>query len=174
MNLKSKIREIPDWPVKGVNYKDITTLLQDGDVFHYVINKMIKPFKKSNIDKVVAIDARGFLLASPIAYQLGCGVSLVRKSGKLPYTTISQTYQKEYGPDSMTIHIDTINPKEQVLMVDDLIATGGTMNAAIKLVEKLDGIVMGISVIVDLPFLKGSALFQSYPLNSLVSYESEA
>jgi len=173
MNLKTKIREIPDWPVKGVSFKDITTLLQDGKIFKYVIGEMIRPYKNIKIDKVVAIDARGFLLASPIAYKLDCGVCLVRKLGKLPYKTIKETYQKEYGPDTITMHKDTIKPGERILMVDDLIATGGTMMAAIRLVEKLGGIIVGISVIIDLPFLKGSKKLKKYKLNWLVSYDSE-
>ncbi len=173
MNLKNKIREIPNWPIKGVSFKDITTLLQDGKIFKYVINEMVRPYKSTKIDKVVAIDARGFLLASPIAYKLGCGVCLVRKQGKLPYKTINETYQKEYGPDTITMHKDTIRESERTLMVDDLIATGGTMEAAIRLVEKLGGDVVGISVIIDLPFLGGSKKLSQYKLNWLVSYDSE-
>ncbi|MFH0773615.1 MAG: adenine phosphoribosyltransferase [bacterium] len=173
MNLKSKIREIPDWPIKGVNFKDITTLLQDGKVFRYVIDEMVRPFGQIKIDKVVAIDARGFLLAAPIAYKFGCGVCLVRKAGKLPSKTIKKTYQKEYGPDTLAIHTDTIKPGERVLMVDDLIATGGSMETAIHLVEKLKGHIIGISVIIDLPYLKGSLRLKNYPLYYLVSYENE-
>lgn len=173
MDLKSKIREIPDWPIRGVNFKDITTLLQDGKIFKYVINKMTQPHKGKKIDKVVAIDARGFLLASVIAYKIGCGVCLVRKKGKLPYKTIEETYQKEYGPDTITMHKDTIKKGERVLMVDDLIATGGTMKAAIALVEKLGGRVVGISIIIDLPFLEGSKKLSKYKLNWLVSYDTE-
>ena len=173
MDLKSKIREIPDWPIKGVNFKDITTLLQDKKMFKYVIDEMVRPYKAVKIDKVVAIDARGFLLASPIAYKLGCGVCLVRKQGKLPYKTIKQTYQKEYGPDTITMHQDTINKGENILIVDDLIATGGTMKATVHLVEKLGGKIVGISLIIDLPFLGGSKKLNKYKLNWLVSYDSE-
>jgi len=173
MNLKSKIREVPNWPIKGVNFKDITTLLQDKKVFKYVVDEMAKPFKDKKIDKVVAIDARGFLLATPIAYKIGAGVSLVRKKGKLPYKTIQATYQKEYGPDTVTMHNDTIKPGEKVLIVDDLLATGGTLEASIKLVEKLKGKIIGISFIVDLPFLKGSEKLKKYNLHYLVSYEKE-
>lgn len=173
MNLKDKIREVPNWPVKGVNFKDITTLLQDKTVFKHVINEMVRPYKTAKIDKVVAIDARGFLLASPIAYKLGCGVCLVRKEGKLPYKTIKQTYQKEYGPDTITMHEDTISRREKILMVDDLVATGGTMLAAIRLVEKLGGIIIGINVIIDLPFLGGSKKLSKYKINYLVNYDSE-
>jgi adenine phosphoribosyltransferase len=173
MDLKSKIREIPDWPVKGVNFKDITTLLQDGPTFKYVIDELYKPFLKEKIDKVVAIDARGFLLASPIAYKIGQGVCLVRKKGKLPFKTIEESYQKEYGPDILTIHKDTIKPHDRVLIDDDLLATGGTMLATVKLVEKLKGEIVGISCIVDLPFLGGSQLLKKYKQNFLVTYEKE-
>jgi len=173
MNLKSKIREIPDWPIKGVNFKDITTLLEDGKTFRYVISKLIQPFSKNHIDRVVAIDARGFLLASTVAYKLGCGVSIVRKKGKLPYKTIEATYTKEYGQDTLTIHEDTIKPGDNVLMVDDLVATGGTMMASIQLVEKLGGKIAGISCIIDLPFLGGSKKLNRYRQEYLVRYEKE-
>ncbi|MCX6763737.1 MAG: adenine phosphoribosyltransferase [Candidatus Moranbacteria bacterium] len=173
MNLKSKIREIPNWPIKDVNFKDITTLLQDKKVFRYVIDEMAKPFLNKKIDKIVAIDARGFILASPIAYKLNTGVCLVRKKGKLPYKTISATYMKEYGPDTLTIHKDTIKPGEKVLVVDDLLATGGTLGAAVKLIEKLGGKIQGISLIIDLQFLGGSQKFKKYNLHYLVSYDKE-
>jgi len=173
MDLKPHIREILNWPINGVNFKDITTLLQDAKLFKYVIDEMAKPFLDKSIDKIVAIDARGFLLATPIAYKLDCGVSLVRKKGKLPYKTIEKSYQKEYGPDSLTMHQDTIQPGEKVLIVDDLLATGGTVTAAADLVEELGGKIVGMTFIIDLPFLGGSKKLQKYKLNWLVSYESE-
>lgn len=173
MDLKTKIREIPDWPIKGVSFKDITTLLQDGQTFRYIIRKLTEPFLKEKINKVVAIDARGFLLASPVAYKLGCGVSLVRKKGKLPYKTIEEKYIKEYGPDLLTIHEDTIKNGDRILIIDDLLATGGTMEATVKLVERLGGKIVGISFIIDLPFLGGSKKLKKYKLNWLVSYDSE-
>lgn len=173
MDLKSKIREVPNWPIKGVNFKDITTLLQNGKTFRYVIDRLIEPFLKQKIDKVVAIDARGFILASAIAYKIGCGVCLVRKKGKLPYKTIEEKYEKEYGPDILTIHEDTIKTKDRVLIIDDLIATGGTLTATAKLIERLGGIIIGISSIIDLPFLGGSKKLSKYKLHWLVSYDSE-
>jgi adenine phosphoribosyltransferase len=173
MNLKAKIRQIPNWPIKGVNFMDITTLLQDGKIFKYVIDELIRPYKKIKINKIVAIDARGFLLATPIAYKIGCGVSLVRKKGKLPFKTIEENYDMEYGTNSIAMHEDTIQPGDRVLIVDDLIATGGTLTATIKLVEKLGGKVVGISTIIDLPFLGGSKKLKKYKLNWLVSYDSE-
>ena len=173
MDLKTHIREVPDWPVKGVNFKDITTLFQDAKIHKYVIDQLTKPYLSQKIDKVVAIDARGFLLATPIAYKIGAGVCLVRKNGKLPYKTIQATYQKEYGPDTLTIHKDTISPGEKVIILDDLMATGGTMLATIKMVEKLGGEIKGISFIIDLPFLGGSKKLKKYNLNWLVSYDKE-
>jgi adenine phosphoribosyltransferase len=173
MNLKEKIREVQDWPIAGVNFKDITTLLQDKDVFKYVIDELIRPFELDIIDKVVAVDARGFLLATPIAYKIGAGVSLVRKKGKLPYKTIEESYEKEYGPDTLSMHEDTIKKGERVLIVDDLLATGGTLEATVKMVEKLGGDVIGISLIVDLPFLGGSEKLKQYNIHSLISYEKE-
>lgn len=173
MDLKQYIREVPDWPINGVNFKDITTLLQDARLFKFVIDEMAKPYLKWSIDKIVAIDARGFLLATPIAYKLGCGVSLIRKKGKLPYKTIEKSYQKEYGPDILTMHEDTIKPGEKVLIVDDLLATGGTVAAAVELVEELGGQIVGMSFIINLPFLGGSKKLNKYKLNWLVSYDHE-
>lgn len=173
MDLKTKIREIPHWPIRNINFKDITTLLQDADTFKFVIDKLTEPFLSKKIDKVVAIDARGFLLASPVAYKLKSGVCLVRKKGKLPYKTINRSYQKEYGPDTLSIHKDTIKPGEKILIVDDLIATGGTMETTVKLVETLGGKIIGIACIIDLPFLGGSKKFQKYNFSSLVNYDSE-
>ena len=173
MDIKSKIREVPDWPIAGVNFKDITTLLEDGETFRYVIDKMIEPFKNEKIDKIVVLDARGFLLGTPMAYNLGVGVCLVRKKGKLPYKTVETSYMKEYGPDTVTMHEDTIKPGEKILIVDDLLATGGTLGASIELVEKLGGDIIGVSLIVDLPFLGGREKFEKYNLKHLVSYDPE-
>jgi len=173
MDLKSKIREIPDWPIKGVNFKDITTLLEDKDVFREVIDRMCKQFEGEKIDKLVAIDARGFLLASAMAYKMKTGLCIVRKKGKLPAQEIEESYQKEYGLDTLTMHRDTIKKGERVVIVDDLLATGGTMLATIKLVEKLGGIIVGVSLIIDLPFLGGSKKIKKYHPKWLVSYASE-
>ncbi len=155
MDLDSKIRKVPNWPKPGILFYDITTLFEDPAAFRYVIDKMIEPFKNQKIDKVVAIDARGFLLATPIALELNAGVSLVRKKGKLPYKTVEASYEKEYGPDIITMHEDTIKPGEKVLIVDDLLATGGTMLAAIDLVQQLGGEIVGIDFVINLSFLPG-------------------
>ncbi|KKR54650.1 MAG: Adenine phosphoribosyltransferase [Parcubacteria group bacterium GW2011_GWA2_40_23] len=173
LNFKEHIREIPDWPQKGVNFKDITPLLQNADVFKALIDELVKPYEAMEIDKIVVIDARGFLLGTAMAYKLGCGISLVRKKGRLPYKTIEESYQKEYGPDILTMHEDAVLPGEKVLIVDDLLATGGTMQATVNMVEKLGGEIVGISVIVDLPFLGGSKKFPKYTFKSLITYLSE-
>jgi len=172
-NVKQYIREVPDWPKSGVNFKDITPLLQDAKIFKTLIDSLTEPYSDKKIDKIVVIDARGFLLGTAMAYKLGCGVSLVRKKGKLPYKTIEESYEKEYGPDTLTMHADAVTLNEKVLIVDDLMATGGTMQATVNMVEKLGGEIIGISVIVDLPFLGGSEKFKKYNFKSLVSYQSE-
>lgn len=173
MNLKQYIREIPEWPKPGVNFKDITTLLEDKVVFKYIINELAKPYVDKNIDKVVGIDARGFLLASAIAYKLGAGISIVRKKGKLPYQTIARDYILEYASNTIEMHKDTIKRGERVLIVDDLVATGGTIAAAAELVEEMGGVIEGISFIIDLPFLGGSKKIERYKKHSLVSYDHE-
>lgn len=173
MNIKSYIREVPNWPIKGVSFKDITTLIQNSKAFKYVIDKMTEPFLNKKIDKVVAIDARGFLLATPIAYKIGSGVCLVRKKGKLPFKIIEESYKKEYGFDVLTMHQDTIVKGEKILIIDDIIATGGTIETTIKLVKRLGGRVVGISSIIDLPFLGGSKKLKKYNLHYLISYDEE-
>lgn len=173
LDLKKYIREIPDYPIKGVNFKDITTLIKDKDAFAYAIDKMSEPFLDRNIDKLVLIEARGFAF-SAIARNLDCGVVLVRKPNKLPCETISASYEKEYGRDTLEMHKDSISKGDRVLVVDDLLATGGTVGAAIELVERSGGIVEGLSFVVDLPFLGGSQnLSRNYRVNSLISYDSE-
>lgn len=173
MDLKKYIREVPDWPKAGVNFKDITTLLEDKEVFKYIIDELNKPYLNENIDKIVGIDARGFLLASAMAYNLGTGISIVRKKGKLPYKTIAQDYTLEYASNTIEIHEDTIRPGEKVLIVDDLVATGGSMQATIALVEQMQGEIAGISYIIDLPFLGGSKKLAKYNSHYLVSYDQE-
>ncbi len=168
--LKSKIREIPDWPKKGVGFKDITPLLQDAKYFRRVINEFVKIFKDKKIDKVVGIDARGFLLASTVAYKLNAGVAIVRKKGKLPYRCIAQEYELEYGKSSIEMHTDAILPDERVVIIDDVLATGGTAQAAADLVEKLKGKIIGIAFLMDLTFLKGKDKLKKYKIYSLIEY----
>jgi adenine phosphoribosyltransferase len=169
-DLKNKIRSIPDFPKKGVIFRDITPVLQDKKAFRFLINELIKPYKNKKIDKVVGIDARGFLLAAPIALKLGAGLCIVRKKGKLPYETVAQNYSLEYGEETIEMHKDSILPGEKVLIVDDVIATGGTLKACVDLVEKLGGKIVGIAVFIELKDLKGREKLKKYRLYSLVKF----
>lgn len=173
MDLKSKIREIPDWPIKGVNFKDISTIIEDPEALKFVIDKLMEPYQGQKIDKVVGIDARGFLLCSIMAYKLGAGCVMIRKKGKLPWKTINKEYALEYGTNTIEMHKDSIKPGEKVIIVDDLLATGGTMAATVDLVKQLGGEILGISFIIDLVFLKGKEKIKGYPIYTLVEYESE-
>jgi len=175
LNLKSKIREVQDWPKQGVNFKDVTTLLADGKIFAEVIDLSAKPFLGEKINKIIGIDARGFLIAAPVAYKLKVGLSIVRKPGKLPYKTIEKKYTLEYASNTIQMHKDAVLPKEKVVLIDDLIATGGTALAACDLIEELGGEILGISVIIDLPFLGGSDKLKKrgYKVRNLVKYNSE-
>jgi len=171
INLKSKIREIPDKPKPGVNFKDITPLLQDKEAFGFVIDEMCKPFEQNPPDIIVGIDARGFILSAAMAYKLKTGLALIRKKGKLHYKTISQEYTLEYGTDTIEMHEDAIQKGQKVLLVDDVLATGGTMEATAKIVEKLGGEIIGISFLIELDYLKGREKLSKYQINSLVHYE---
>lgn len=173
MDLKSKIREIPDWPIKGVNFKDISPIIEDPVSFRYIIDKLLKPYREKKIDKVVGIDARGFLLCSTMAYELKAGCVMIRKKGKLPWKTISKKFALEYGTNTIEMHQDSIKSGERVIIVDDLLATGGTMAATVHLVEKQGGKIIGISFIIDLVFLNGKDKFKKYPVYTLVEYEKE-
>ncbi len=174
-DLKNKIREVPDWPKKGVNFKDITTLLQDKNTFRRTIDSIAEFFEGEKVDKVVGIDARGFLIAAPLAYKLNAGLAIVRKLGKLPFRTIEQEYTLEYGKDILQMHTDAILPGEKVILADDLIATGGTAVATCDLVKKLGGEILGIGFVIDLPFLGGSERLKKngYNVQSLIKYDSE-
>jgi adenine phosphoribosyltransferase len=167
-DLKKKIRSIPDFPKKGVIFRDITPVLQDPRAFRFLIKELVKPYKNKKVDKVVGIDARGFLLAAPIALKLNAGLCIVRKKGKLPYKTVSQNYSLEYGEETIEMHEDSILPGEKVLIVDDVIATGGTLKATADLVERLGGKIVGISLFVELKDLKGREKLKKYKLNSLI------
>lgn len=168
--IKSKIREIPDWPQKGVDFKDITPLLEDSQAFQKIIDALAEPYLKEKPDKIVGIDARGFLLAAPLAYKLGAGVVMIRKKGKLPWKTISQEYSLEYASNVIEMHQDTILPGERVVLVDDVLATGGTMSATIDLVKKLKGEIIGIEFLIELTFLKGEDKLKGYKTRALAKY----
>ncbi len=175
MDLKSTIREIPDWPKDGINFKDITTLLLDPSAFREAIDSLAKPFEGQGIDKILGIDARGFLLAAPIAYSLKTGLAIVRKIGKLPAKTISREYTLEYASNTIEMHEDAVRPGEKVVLIDDLCATGGTALAACDLIEELGGKIAGVSFLIDLPFLQGSKKLKDrgYIVRSLIDYDSE-
>jgi adenine phosphoribosyltransferase len=171
MELKSKIREIQDWPEKGVNFKDITPLLQDKEAFKFAIDELCKPFDQGKPDIIVGIDARGFILAAAMAYKLNTGLAIIRKKGKLPHKTISQEYALEYATNTIEMHEDAIQKGQKALIVDDVLATGGTMEATAQMVEKLGGEIIGISFLIELDFLKGKEKLNKYQINSLVHYE---
>lgn len=170
IDLKSKIREIPDFPKKGVSFKDITPVLEDPKYFKQIIDLFAKEFKNKGIQKIVAIDARGFLLASALAYKLGAGIVIARKKGKLPYKTITCDYDLEYGKETLEIHNDSIKKGEKVLIIDDVLATGGTAGAAAKLVGLLKGNVLGIGFLIELTFLSGREKLKKYNVFSLIKY----
>ncbi len=155
MDFKSVIRTIPDYPKPGIMFRDVTTLLGNARAFRTTVDLLVQPYAGMRIDKVAGIEARGFIIAGAVAHQLSVGFVPVRKKGKLPWKTIAQTYDLEYGTDTVEIHEDAVQKGENVLLVDDLIATGGTAEAAIKLIEKAGGNVVGCSFIIDLPELKG-------------------
>ena len=157
MSIKSKIRTIKNYPIDGVMFRDIPILFEDPEGFRDSINRLSERYKDLKIDKIAAIEARGFILGAPLAYILNVGLVLIRKPGKLPFKTISQDYDLEYGSDQIEIHSDAIRPGEKVLIVDDLIATGGTAEAAVKIVEKMEGQIVECCFIIDLPDIGGRA-----------------
>ena len=156
IGIKKYIRTIKDFPHEGIMFRDVTTLFSDPTGFDLTISEILSSIKSSGIDKVVGIEARGFIMGGALANRLGCGFVPIRKSGKLPGATISQDYQLEYGSDTLEVHVDSIEPGERVLLVDDLLATGGTAEAGVKLIEKLGGNIISCNFIVNLPDLGGS------------------
>lgn len=171
MDLKSKIRVIEDFPKEGISFKDITTLLQDGEALKYSIDKMVESLREKNVDIVVGPEARGFIFGVPVAYALGAGFVPVRKPGKLPAETIETSYSLEYGSDTLAIHKDSIKPGQRVAIVDDLLATGGTLSSVVKLVEELGGEVVSINFAIELTGLEGREKFKNYNVESLIEYE---
>lgn len=173
MDLTAKIRNVPDFPKPGIGFKDITTLVSDGNALKETIKQMMALYKNEEITKVVGIESRGFIFASILAYELEIGMVPVRKPGKLPYQTISESYELEYGTDSLEIHVDAIEAGDKVLIIDDLLATGGTIQATSALVERLGGTVIGCCFLVELDFLHARDRLQGYRIESLVHYDSE-
>ncbi len=173
MDLKQHIRTIPDWPKPGIQFRDITTLIQNPDAFHYCIQQFKEQYKDKNITTIAGIESRGFIFGAALAYEMHLPLVLIRKKGKLPAETVSQEYQLEYGTDKIEVHKDAIGEGDTVLIVDDLLATGGTLSAACQLVQKLQGAVAGCSFVINLPALKGMEKIKQYNPFWLVEFAGE-
>jgi adenine phosphoribosyltransferase len=173
MDFKTAIRTIPDYPKKGIMFRDITTLLGNPRAFRAAVDALVQPYCGLKIDAVAGLEARGFILGGAVAHQLGVGFIPVRKKGKLPHTVIGEDYALEYGTDRVEIHTDAIKPGERVLLVDDLIATGGTASAGIRLLERAGAQVVGCSFVIDLPELGGADKLRALgkPVSALVAFE---
>ncbi len=172
-SIRKKIRTIPDWPKKGIMFRDITTLIKDPEGFRETCDKFHEYYKNKDIDIIVGIESRGFIFGSVLAYKMGKGLVLMRKPGKLPSDTVSQEYELEYGKDSIEMHTDAIKKGDRVLIVDDLLATGGTMEAACNLVRKVGGHIVGCAFVIELPELKGRKRVANFELFKLVDFEGE-
>ena len=170
MDLTEHIRDIPDFPKKGIIFKDITPLLMNTEAFEEVINRFYKYYKDKNITKVIAIESRGFIFGGPLALRLGAGFVPVRKPGKLPFTTHREEYELEYGTDTIEIHTDGVCEAEKVIIIDDLLATGGTAEATAHLVEQCGGEIIGFGFLVELTFLNGISKLKDYDVLSLIKY----
>ena len=173
MNLKESIRSIPDWPIKGVIFRDLTTLMENPDALRDSCDQLYLRYKDKKIDKIVGIDARGFVFGAVLAYKLGIGFVPVRKKGKLPFETLEADYELEYGTATVEIHSDAIAKGEKVVIVDDLIATGGTVEAAVNLVKKLEGDIVECAFVVELPDLGGRKRIPECDVFALVEFEGE-
>ncbi len=171
-DLRKCIRDVPDFPKAGIVFKDITPLLANASALAMAVEVLCNPFRGRGVTSVVGVESRGFIFGTAVAQSLSCGFVPVRKPGKLPWTKHSMTYDLEYGQDTLEIHKDGIKRGEKCLVVDDLLATGGTMKACCDLVELLGGQIVGIAVLIELSFLKGRARFDKYPLHSAIKYDS--
>ncbi|HKM42555.1 MAG TPA: adenine phosphoribosyltransferase [Limnochordia bacterium] len=171
MDLKAKIREIPDFPKPGISFKDITTLLKDAEALRETVKRMANHFRDHGIEMIVGVESRGFILGAPLACEMGLGFALIRKPKKLPGAVLAVEYDLEYGTDSLEIHTDAFPPGTKVLVVDDLLATGGTIEAAIELIDKLGGEVAGLAFLIELAYLGGRQRLMDYDILSLVKYD---
>ena len=169
-DLTTLIRDIPDFPIAGILFRDITTLLKDGEAFHYAMDALSEKLQDLKPDKVVGIESRGFIIGAPIAYKLGAGFVIVRKLGKLPAETITAEYELEYGTNSVEMHRDAISPGERVVIVDDLLATGGTTQATIELVEQLEGKIVALAFLIELTDLGARDFLQGQNIVTLIQY----
>lgn len=172
MDIKSKIRVIEDFPKEGISFKDITSVLKDGKAYKEAILMCAECVKDVAFDCIVGPEARGFLIGAPLAVEMGKGFVPVRKPGRLPYETISHAYALEYGTDRLEMHVDGISKGDRVLVVDDLLATGGTAKAVCEMVERLGGIVAGVVFLIELDFLKGREMLEAYPVYAAVHYDA--
>ena len=170
-DLRAKIRDIKDFPTEGILFRDITTLLKDGPAWSAVIEHLSAMYRDSRVEVVVGVESRGFIFGGALAHRLEAGFVPVRKRGKLPAPTIEEEYALEYGRDVLAIHQDAIRPGQRVLAVDDLLATGGTMSATLKLVERLGGTVVGVAFLIELAFLRGRERLTGHPIHSLIVYD---
>ncbi len=174
VDLRASIRGIPDFPKPGIMFRDITPLLKDPRAFDAALRRMAEPYAEGDVDAVVGAESRGFIFGAPIALRLGVAFVPVRKKGKLPAETLSATYDLEYGTDTVEMHTDAVTDGARVLMVDDLLATGGTMAASCELVERAGARVVGVEFLIELAFLGGRARLQGYPVRSQIVYEDES
>jgi adenine phosphoribosyltransferase len=168
--LRSLVRDIPDYPERGVTFRDITPLLGNADGFRRAVDELGDRFADDDVDRVVGVEARGFILAAPVAYRLGASFVPVRKAGKLPWAVVREEYQLEYGVDKLEIHRDAIHPDERILVVDDVLATGGTAAATCRLIEELDGAIVGLGMLIELSALGGRAALGDRRVEALASY----
>jgi len=168
--IKDAIRDIPDFPKEGIIYKDITPLLRDSKIFKEIIDLLVLNHKNEKVDYIIGVEARGFIFGAAMAYQMGCGFIPVRKKGKLPYETISQSYSLEYGEATLELHSDAIKKGDNVIIVDDLLATGGTVGATTALIEALEANIIGIDFLIELAFLNGIDALKKYKINSLIKF----
>jgi adenine phosphoribosyltransferase len=168
--IKAAVRDVPDFPIKGILFKDITPILQNGRLFRMAVDALADRHKNSKVDAVVGIDARGFIFAAAVAYKLGVGLVPVRKKGKLPYKTVVTSYALEYGTETSEMHVDAIKPGDHVIIVDDLLATGGTALAAATLVKQLNGNIREIDFLIELSYLKGRERLKDYNVFSAIVY----
>lgn len=171
MNLKEMVRNVPDFPKKGIQFKDITTIIKDKDRFKKAVDWMVSLYKDKKVDKVVAIESRGFIFGAPVAILLNAGLVIVRKKGKLPAETLSVKYELEYGENELEIHKDSIKQGENVVIVDDLLATGGTTRATIDLIKMIPAEILGICFLIELKGLKGRDKLTPYDIQSLIKFE---
>ncbi|MEK4554995.1 adenine phosphoribosyltransferase [Jeotgalicoccus sp. FSL K6-3177] len=172
MDLKQYVSEVENWPKEGVSFKDITTIMDNGPAYKYATDQIVEYAAAKDVDIVVGPEARGFIIGCPVAYSMGIGFAPVRKKGKLPREVLEYEYDLEYGTNVLTMHKDAIKPGQRVLITDDLLATGGTIMATIKLIEEMGGVVAGIAFLIELKYLNGMELLDGYDTISLITYES--